>query len=43
MLKLNKLWWEYLAPKPLISRLDEIEELLKSFILQEAMEKNGTR
>jgi hypothetical protein len=33
MLKLNKLWWEHLAPKPLISRLGEIEKLLQSFIL----------
>jgi len=32
MLKLNKLWWEHLAPKPLISRRGEIESLLKNFI-----------
>ncbi|WP_440874622.1 hypothetical protein [Thalassotalea sp. PLHSN55] len=32
MMKLNKLWWEHLAPKPLISRRKEIEFLLKSFI-----------
>ncbi|WP_220493259.1 hypothetical protein [Pseudoalteromonas sp. SG44-1] len=32
MLKLNKLWWEHLAPKPLISRLREVEALLKHFI-----------
>lgn len=32
MLKLNKLWWEHLAPKPLISRRGEIDALLKNFI-----------
>jgi hypothetical protein len=32
MLKINKLWWEHLAPKPLISRRSEIENLLNDFI-----------
>lgn len=32
MLQLNRLWWEHLAPKPLISRCNEIESLLKTFI-----------
>lgn len=32
MVKINKLWWEHLAPKPLIHRLGEIEVLLNNFI-----------
>ena len=32
MLQINRLWWEHLAPKPLISRRVEIESLLKAFI-----------
>ena len=31
-MKLNKLWWDHLAPRPLISRRSEVEELLKRFI-----------
>lgn len=30
--KINKLWWEHLAPKQLIPRLGEIENLLTKFI-----------
>lgn len=29
---INKLWWEHLAPKPMISRRREVEQLLKTFI-----------
>ncbi|WP_218781811.1 hypothetical protein [Chromohalobacter israelensis] len=32
MARINKLWWEHLAPKPLISRRCEIEDLLAQFI-----------
>jgi len=32
MVKINKLWWEHLAPKPLIPRRGEIEVLLNNFI-----------
>ena len=31
-MKLNKLWWDHLVPKSLISRRSEVEELLKRFI-----------
>lgn len=29
---INKLWWEHLAPKPMISRRREVEQLLNTFI-----------
>lgn len=29
---INKLWWEHLAPKPMIPRRREVEELLNKFI-----------
>ncbi len=29
---INKLWWEHLAPKPMISRRREVEDLLNNFI-----------
>lgn len=35
MLKLNKSWWVHLAPKELISRLKEVETLLKHFVQSE--------
>jgi hypothetical protein len=33
MVTINQLWWEHLAPKPLISRRHEIERHLNNFIL----------
>ncbi len=30
--KINKLWWEHLAPKPMIARRREVEALLNNFI-----------
>lgn len=32
MVKINKSWWEHLAPKPLIPRRGEVESLLNNFI-----------
>ena len=29
---INKLWWEHLAPKPIIPRRREVEALLNNFI-----------
>ena len=30
--KIDKLWWEHLAPKPMIARRREVEALLNKFI-----------
>ena len=31
-MKLNKAWWEHLAPKSMIGRRREVEQLLEDFV-----------